>query len=250
MKKIIAVLFVLILAVLPLGICASAADLTDGTYEVPVVLMHKEDEEESFGNKFVAQTALLEVENGKKTITILLTTNMKGIEFSYYTDGSLSGDVAKGVAVSNVTVAGEAYNQGFEIPVMADGDIGLQFSVPVMPMSPSARLRIDYGKALKLSEAEETTTPQATTTAPATQTTTVPATAITTTVPAPVSVAQTPVTEATTFAIHNTVTEVVDKEGEGIPSFVFFIMFFAAVAGMIFLFSVDSSKEITKNDDK
>ena len=155
MKKIVT-LFIALLIFMSLSLCAFAVDLADGTYEVPVVLMHKEEEKESFGNKYVAQTALLEVENGEMTITILLTTDMNGIEFSYYINGSLSGDVVKGTPVSNVTVAGEIYEQGFEIPVMADGDIGLQFSVPVMPMSPSARLRIDYSKAIKLSAPDTT----------------------------------------------------------------------------------------------
>lgn len=156
MKKVLSIVIALFI-LMSVSICASAAEFSDGTYEVPVVLMHKEDEKESFGNKYVAQTALLEVKSGKKTITIPLTTDMKGIEFSYYTNGSLSGNVAKGEPVSNVKVAGETYKQGFEIPVMADGDIGLQFSVPVMPMSPSARLRIDYGNAVLITSDETTT---------------------------------------------------------------------------------------------
>lgn len=159
MKRIVS-LFIAVIMLLSLSLCAIAADLGDGVYEVSVVLMHKEDNKESFGNKYVAQTALLEIENGNKTITILLTTDMKGIEFSYYTDGSLSGDVAKGTPVSNITVAGKTYKQGFEIPVMADGDIGLRFSVPVMPMSPSARLRIDYSKAVKILTTDTTTAPE------------------------------------------------------------------------------------------
>lgn len=198
MKK-IASLFIAFLMLMSLSLCAFATDLGDGTYEVPVVLMHKEDEKESFGNKYVAQTALLEVENGNKTITILLTTDMKGIEFSYYTDGSLSGDVAKGTTVSNITVAGKTYKQGFEIPVMADGDIGLQFSVPVMPMSPSARLRIDYSKAVKISTTDTTIAPETeavvTTTEPVTQ---VPETTTETHITTETTVAPITSTESTT----------------------------------------------------
>lgn len=157
MKRCILTFLSLILVVLSLNIWSSAASLSDGVYEVPVTLMHKEDEKESFGNKYIAQTALLKSEGGKKTVTILLTTDMQGIEFFYYTNGSLEGDIAKSKSVSNITVAGETYKQGFEIPVMKSGDIGLKFSVPVMPMSPSARLRIDYDSA-KLIEAYDTET--------------------------------------------------------------------------------------------
>lgn len=161
MKKVLSVV-IAIFILMSVSICASAVDLSDGIYEVPVTLMHKEDEKESFGNKYIAQTSLLEIKNGKKTVTILLTTDMKGIEFSYYTDGSLQGDTKNGTPVSNVTVAGTTYTQGFEIPVMADGDIGLLFSVPVMPMSPSARLRIDYASAKLISGEKTGTEPQVT----------------------------------------------------------------------------------------
>ena len=155
MKK-LALLFISLIMLLSLSICTSAVDVQDGLYEVPVILMHKEDEKESFGNKYVAQVGLLEIKDGKRTITIFLTTDMDGIEFSYYTNGSLSGDVADCSSVSNVTVAGDTYKQGFEIPVMKSGDLGLKFSVPVMPMSPSARLRIDYDSArlIELYDAE------------------------------------------------------------------------------------------------
>lgn len=261
MKKIISVLFILILAVLPLSICAGAADLTDGTYEVPVVLMHKEDDKESFGNKYVAQIALLEIKNGKKTVTILLTTDMKGIEFSYYTNGSLEGDVAKGQPVSDVKVAGETYKQGFEIPVMADGDIGLQFSVPIMPMSPSARLRIDYSNAVKIFEAE-TTVPdtQITTTVPTTEATTVLVTETTTVIPDTTIVTTQPTLaettaptiqstyEETTVYVNETVKE--ESNSKGIPSFVFVLLFIGATVILTLLLTYDDSKEKTKKYDK
>ena len=236
MKKIISILFILILTVLSLGICASAADLTDGIYEVPVVLMHKEDEEESFGNKYVAQTALLKVESGKKTVTILLTTNMKGIEFSYYLDGSLSGDTQKGKAVSNVTVAGEVYSQGFEIPVMTDGDIGLQFSVPVMPMSPSARLRIDYGKAVLISATETTVTPQVETTIqiPTTEVLTQAPEATnedetTTEATTPVVTSPATVQEETTIYVNETPTNETNEEKNETISSIFLVLFSSVI---------------------
>ena len=198
MKKVLSIVIALFI-LMSVSICVSAADLSDGTYEVPVVLMHKEDNKESFGNKYVAQTALLEIENRKKTVTILLTTNMKGIEFSYYTNGSLEGDVAKGEPVRDIRVAGEIYKQGFEIPIMADGDIGLQFSVPVMPMSPSARLRIDYSKAVLITSDETTTV-----TSQIETTTQIPATELST--QAPETTTEVETTEATTNAVTQSAT--------------------------------------------
>lgn len=156
MKKTISFILAIIFVAMSFSFCAFAENLKDGLYEVPVMLMHKEDEKESFGAKFISSTALLKKESGKKTVTILLTTSMSGIEFSYYLDGSLSGDTAKATPVSNVTVSGQTYEQGFEVPVEKDGEIGLLFSVPVMPMSPSARLRIDYDNAVSVSNEQET----------------------------------------------------------------------------------------------
>ncbi len=259
MRKIASLLIALALLVLPFSLWASAVDLFDGTYEVPVVLMHKEDEKESFGNKYVAQTALLKVEGDKKTVTILLTTDMKGIEFSYYTNGSLEGDVSKGTSVSNVEVAGKTYKQGFEIPVMSDGDIGLQFSVPVMPMSPSARLRIDYDKVVLVSAAETTTVPttqaatetttQVSTTVPTTQAPTT--TQVTTTEITTVSTTQitTAYTETTVY-ITETATEGTEEEKKGIPSAVFVLMFIGATVGLTLLLCADSKEEENNNDDK
>lgn len=155
MKKIAFVMSVAILLAMSFCFGVGAMDSSDATYEVPVILMHKQDEKESFGNKYIAQKGLLEVKQGKKTITIFLTTQMKGIEFFYYVNGTLDGEVEQGKAVSNVTVGGETYDSGFEIPIVADGDVCLQFSVPVMPMSPSARLRIDYDNAVLISSMEQ-----------------------------------------------------------------------------------------------
>lgn len=259
MKKVLSIVIALFI-LMSVSICASAADLSDGTYEVPVVLMHKEDENESFGNKYVAQTALLEIENGKKSVTILLTTDMKGIEFSYYTNGSLEGDVAKGQPVSDVKVAGETYKQGFEIPIMADGDIGLQFSVPIMPMSPSARLRIDYSKAVKISETE-TMVPdtQVTTTVPTTEATTVLVTESTTVIPdTTIATTQPTLAETTAPTVQSTyeettvyVNETVEKsDSKGISSFVFVLFFIGATVILTLLLTYDDPKEKMKNDDK
>lgn len=258
MKKTVSLLIALVLFILTFSLWASAANLSDGTYEVPVVLMHKEDEKESFGNKYVAQTALLKVEGDKKTVTILLTTDMKGIEFSYYMSGSLEGDVSKATSVSDVEVAGEIYKQGFEIPVMADGDIGLQFSVPVMPMSPSARLRIDYDKAVSVLATETTTafTTQITTETTTMILTTVPTTQVSTTTQVEVTETTTASTtqSATTYAettvyITETAKESTEEEENGIHSIVFVIMFIGATVGLILLLCSDS-KEENKNDDK
>lgn len=259
MKKILYLIVSLLLFAFPFNFCVSAAELTDGIYEVPVTLMHKEDEKESFGNKYVAQVALLKVQGDEKTVTILLTTDMKGIEFSYYINGSVDGDAEECNSVSNVTVAGETYEQGFEIPVMADGDIGLQFSVPVMPMSPSARLRIDYDNAVLVPSAEVTTTGQITepsTTAEATSAAIVTETTTTTTTQEAVVTTAAPVTEtsvaATVTAVPEslvTQAETADDEEGGIPSIVFVLLFIIGAVGMVLLLTGDS-KEENKNDDK
>ena len=255
MKKVLSIVIALFV-LMSVSLCASATDLSDGVYEVPVVLMHKEDDKESFGNKYVAQTALLEIENGKKTVTILLTTDMKGIEFSYYTNGSLEGDVAKGEPVSDIKVAGETYKQGFEIPIMADGDIGLQFSVPVMPMSPSARLRIDYSKAVKISEAETTasnaqTTTEATTVLVTESTTVTADTTIATSQPTfeeTTAPAVQRAYEETTVSVNETVKE--ESRSKGISSFVFVLLFVGATVMLTLLLTYDDSTEKIKNDDK
>lgn len=259
MKKIAVLFIALIIAVIPLSLCAAAAELSDGIYEVPVTLRHKEDDKESFGNKYVAQTALLKVEDGKKTVTILLTTDMKGIEFSYYINGSIEGDVEPGTPVSDITVAGETYKQGFEIPVMAEGEIGLQFSVPVMPMSPSAKLRIDYDNAVLVSASEEPETE------PVTQTTTAPTTAesttkkaetettagmtVTTTAPATQPTTVTTTTAATTAIAADSAEASDEKESGGIPSAVLVILFVCATIALVLL-STSDSKEESENDDK
>ncbi|MBQ7294740.1 MAG: NEAT domain-containing protein [Clostridia bacterium] len=253
MKKFLSVIITLFM-LMSLPLCAAATDLSDGTYEVPVVLMHKEDDKESFGNKYVAQTALLEIEKGKRTVTILLTTDMKGIEFSYYINGSLEGDVAKGQPVSDVKIAGETYKQGFEIPVMADGDIGLQFSVPVMPMSPSARLRIDYSKAVKISEGETTASDKAPEATTVLVTEPTAAVADTTTVTTQPTLAETTVPtvqstyEETTVYVNETAKE--EADSKGIPSFVFILLVIGAAVMLTLLLIYDDSKEKIKNDDK
>ncbi|MBQ8503307.1 MAG: NEAT domain-containing protein [Clostridia bacterium] len=271
MKKIVALFLFLVLSVVPFSLCANAVDISDGKYEVPVVLMHKEDEKESFGNKYVAQTALLEVENGKKTVTILLTTDMKGIEFSYYINGTLEGEAAEGTPVNDITVKGEKYEQGFEIPVMADGDIGLKFSVPVMPMSPSARLRIDYANAVAVTENEaaatgQTTTAAATTTALSTTqaiTSTTPTTtaAVTTTEASTVAttvattVAATAQTSApaTTLPATETAAEQHQSQEESKSSSsgeTAVMIVIAVVASAVAVFGFDRKKENKNNDDK
>lgn len=188
MKKLLSILAVLVL-IYTNSIFSLGANLKDGTYKVPVTLIHKEEEKESFGGKFISSTALLKVENGKTTVTILLTTSMNNITFYYYNDGSLEGDTTEAKPVSDITVKGETYKQGFEIPVLSSGDIGLKFSVPVMPMSPSARLRIDYSKAVAVSKdsteptlkTEDTTSSTAALTETTESTTTIAATEKTTT---------------------------------------------------------------------
>lgn len=258
MKKILSFVIILVFLV-SCSILASAKDLSDGIYEIPVTLMHKEDEKESFGNKYIAQTALLEVKKGKKIITIALTTDMKGIEFSYYTNGSLTGNVNKGQSVSNVTVAGKTYKQGFEIPIVADGDIGLQFSVPVMPMSPSARLRISYDKAVMISKEETTVTQKQTTSVSATKSPTVPSTenstAITAESDTTVITTQLSTEETTTVSgersslTHKETTTYVNEtlsekpDDTKTPAFVYVLIFIGLTVGIILLLTYKKSRE-------
>lgn len=251
MKKIASLILSLTLMLSMFCLCVHGENLKDGTYEVNVTLMHKQDEKESFGNKYVAQKALLKVSSGEKTIVLPLTTDMKSISFSYYLDGSLEGDVAECTPVSEITVGAETYEQGFEIPVMKDGDIGLKFSVPVMPMSPSARLRIDYASA-KLISADESERDESgtTTTNKATEETTVATTQAdltgtkeTTTAPTQTTVQSTAPT--TSQAAQNTNSEKSEETAHASMTDIAMMILFVCAACTLAILTVHK-----KEDDK
>ncbi len=139
----------------------AAVPTQDGTYSVPVTLYHSEKDKESMGNKYFVQTALITVKNGKKTITVV-TDEVEGLTFSYYTNGTVEGDTAEAKKVSDVEINGKTYAEGFEFPLVTDNQyVGVKFKAPIMPMSPSARLKIDYS-AVKALSVEETTATETT----------------------------------------------------------------------------------------
>ncbi len=152
---------IILLAVLMLnaGIFAFAAVPTaDGIYSVPVTLYHSEKDKESMGNKYIVQTALITVRDGRKTITVV-ADGVDGLTFSYYTNGTVEGETAEAKKESNIEIDGKTYNEGFSFPLVTDNQyVGVKFKAPIMPMSPSARLKIDYSgiKALSVEESETT----------------------------------------------------------------------------------------------
>ena len=88
----------LITAVLAMSLLFSAFVLAfaavpeeNGTYSVPVTLYHSEKDKESMGNKYILQTALITVENGKRTITVI-ADGVDNLTFSYYTNGTVEGE--------------------------------------------------------------------------------------------------------------------------------------------------------------
>lgn len=86
---------------------------------------------------------------------------MDGLTFSYYTNGTVEGETAEAKKESNIEIDGKTYNEGFSFPLVTDNQyVGVKFKAPIMPMSPSARLKIDYSgiKALSVEESETTVT--------------------------------------------------------------------------------------------
>ena len=134
----------------------AAVPSENGTYSVPVTLYHSEKDKESMGNKYILQTALISVENGKKTITVI-ADGVDNLTFSYYTNGSVEGETKEAVTIKNVKIGSETYPVGYSFPLVTDNEyVGVKFKAPIMPMSPSARLKINYS-AIKPLDAETTT---------------------------------------------------------------------------------------------
>lgn len=161
------------------GLCAfAAAPTADGVYTVPVTLYHAEKDKESMGNKYIVQTALITVKDGKKSITVA-ADGVEGLTFSYYTNGSVEGGTAEAKKETNVEINGKIYAEGFTFPLVTDHlYVGVKFKAPIMPVSPSARLKIDYNRIKTLSVDE--TEPEQTEPTPES---TEPTTAFETTVP-------------------------------------------------------------------
>lgn len=147
----------------------------DGVYEVPIEMWHAEKERTSMGDSYIVHTALLTVDGDEKTLTIAPAETTSDMQFWYYKDGSVEGDTVEVEQKNNVEIDGTEYETAFEFPIKSDDEfVGVKFAASAMPLSPSARIKIDYDSAKRIGDVKkETTTQKATTT---TTTTTAPAT--------------------------------------------------------------------------
>ena len=154
----------------------------DGVYEVPIEMWHAEKERTSMGDSYIVHTALLTVDGDEKTLTIAPAKTTSDMQFWYYKDGSVEGDTVEVEQKKNVEIDGTEYETAFEFPIKSDNEfVGVKFAASAMPLSPSARIKINYDSAKRIGDVKkETTTKKATTT---TTTTTAPATTEPTTEP-------------------------------------------------------------------
>lgn len=145
----------------------------DGVYEVPIEMWHAEKERTSMGDSYIVHTALLTVDGKEKTLTIAPAKTSSDMQFWYYTDGSVKGDTKEVSQSSAVEIDGKKYDVAFEFPIKSDNEfVGVKFAASAMPLSPSARIKIDYDSAKKIRDVKkETTTKKATTTTTTTTTT-------------------------------------------------------------------------------
>lgn len=148
----------------------------DGVYEVPIEMWHAEKERTSMGDSYIVHTALLTVDGDEKTLTIAPAETTSDMQFWYYKDGSVQGDTVEVEQKNNVEIDGTEYKTAFEFPIKSDNEfVGVKFAASAMPLSPSARIKIDYDSAKRIGNVkEETTTKKATTTTTTTTTTTAP----------------------------------------------------------------------------
>lgn len=166
--------FVLIFSLMCSAVSAFAMGPSkDGVYEVPIEMWHAEKERTSMGDSYIVHTALLTVDGNKKTLTIAPAKTSSDMQFWYYTDGSVKGDTKEVSQSSAVEIDGEKYDVAFEFPIKSDNEfVGVKFAASAMPLSPSARIKIDYDSAKKIRDVKkETTTKKATTTTTTTTTT-------------------------------------------------------------------------------
>lgn len=145
----------------------------DGVYEVPIEMWHAEKERTSMGDSYIVHTALLTVDGDEKTLTIAPAETTSDMQFWYYKDGSVKGDTVEVKQKNNVEIDGTEYKTAFEFPIKSDNEfVGVKFAASAMPLSPSARIKIDYDSAKRIGDVkEETTTKKATTTTTTTTTT-------------------------------------------------------------------------------
>lgn len=145
----------------------------DGVYEVPIEMWHAEKERTSMGDSYIVHTALLTVDGDEKTLTIAPAETTSDMQFWYYKDGSVEGDTVEVEQKNNVEIDGTEYEAAFEFPIKSDNEfVGVKFAASAMPLSPSARIKIDYDSAKRIGDVKkETTTKKATTTTTTTTTT-------------------------------------------------------------------------------
>ena len=145
----------------------------DGVYEVPIEMWHAERERTSMGDSYIVHTALLTVDGDEKTLTIAPAETTSDMQFWYYKDGSVEGDTVEVEQKNNVEIDGTEYETAFEFPIKSDNEfVGVKFAASAMPLSPSARIKIDYDSAKRIGDVKkETTTKKAATTTTTTTTT-------------------------------------------------------------------------------
>lgn len=136
----------------------------DGVYEVPIEMWHAEKEKTSMGDSYIVHTALLTVDGDEKTLTIAPAETTSDMQFWYYKDGSVEGDTVEVEQKNNVEIDGTDYATAFEFPIKSDNEfVGVKFAASAMPLSPSARIKIDYDSAKKVGDVQKETTAEATT---------------------------------------------------------------------------------------
>jgi len=181
LKKLsISISFILVAAML---LCSSFSAFAmgpteNGVYEVTIEMRHAEKDKTSMGNGYIAHTALLTVDGSEKTLTVAPNQTTDDMQLWYYKDGSVSGDTVEVEQKSGVEIGGEKYDTAFEFPIKSDNEyVGVKFAASAMPLSPSARIKIDYSSAKKVADLKKETTANANaSTSSAAQSTTVAAT--------------------------------------------------------------------------
>ena len=137
----------------------------DGVYEVSMEMRHAEKDKTSMGNGYIVHTALLTVDGKDKALTVAPAQTTSDMQFWYYKDGSVSGDTVEVEQKGEVEIDGEKYETAFEFPIESDNEyVGVKFAASAMPLSPSARIKIDYDSAKKVGDIEKETTTKETTT--------------------------------------------------------------------------------------
>ena len=129
------------------------------------------------GDSYIVHTALLTVDGDEKTLTIAPAETTSDMQFWYYKDGSVEGDTVEVEQKNNVEIDGTEYEAAFEFPIKSDNEfVGVKFAASAMPLSPSARIKIDYDSAKRIGDVKKETTTKKATTTTTTTTTTAPTT--------------------------------------------------------------------------